>query len=354
MACDHFGFANLTARRVRHTARAGLLFHSAGCVGNLPSNALADHAARCIGNSASDAFFVIAARRVRNFAGAGLADHRASCVRNLLLAGFCHKGARCVRHSLYRLNRNLTANRVRNLFVADFRDHASAGNGLLDHLRTPFAAADGSSRTLHTNLLAAAGIAWITDTLFNNRPRNVVSFRHPFSATNIDSLAFSNRLADRVAHVFVAGLRFCSAGGAAHIFVAGLVDRLADVVANRAIAGLIHRLAGSAANVSIAGLIHGLANAASNVAVTRLIDGLTDIASYCAIARLIDRLADRVTFVTVAGRIHVPLARDRIGFRALIVHRLHARVLLCFPHDVLNRVTLRIASTASCDEVTTR
>ena len=78
MACDHFGFANLTASGVWHTASAGLLFHSAGCVGNLPSNALADHAARCIGNSASDAFFVIAARRVRNFAGAGLADHRAT------------------------------------------------------------------------------------------------------------------------------------------------------------------------------------------------------------------------------------------------------------------------------------
>ena len=134
--------------------------------------------------------------------------HCAGRVRNLLLAGFCDERARCVWHLLCRVHWNLTADRVRNLLVADFRDHACAGDGLFNHLRAPFAAADRAARTLDADRLAAAWIAWINDAFPDNRARNVTCFRHPFARAFLNGLAFRDWFADGVADILVAGFRF--------------------------------------------------------------------------------------------------------------------------------------------------
>ena len=100
---------------------------------------------------------------------------------------------------------NLTADGVWNLFVADFGNHACAGDCFLNHLWAPFAAADRATRTLHTNRLAAAWIAWINDAFPDHRARNVTCFRHPFATTFLNSSAFRDGFADSVTDVFVAG-----------------------------------------------------------------------------------------------------------------------------------------------------
>lgn len=117
---------------------------------------------------------------------------------------------------------------------------------------------------------------------------------------------------------------------------------------------LIDGLADRVTLVAVACLINRLANVAGNVTVACLIDGLTDVARDGAVACLIDGLADRVTFVTVTGFVNVPRAGHRYGFCALVIDRFHARVLLCFPHNFLNRMTLWTTSAPSCDEITTR
>lgn len=132
--------------------------------------------------------------------------HCAGCVRNLLLAGFCHESAGCVRDLLDRSNGNLAADGVRNLLVADFGNHASAGDGLFNHLGAPFAAADRTTRTLHADGLCAAWIAWINNALLNDRTWDMTCFRHPFATAFLNGSAFRNRLADRIAYIFVAGL----------------------------------------------------------------------------------------------------------------------------------------------------
>ena len=157
-ASDHFGFANLTASRVRDFTCASLLSHRAGCVRNLPRDAFCNHAASCVRNTASNALFSVSTRRVRDLACAGLVSHRAGCVRYLLLAGLSHDRTRCVWNFLDGLNRNLSADRIRYLLVADFWNHACAGDCLLNHLWNPLAAANRASGTLHTDFLAAAGV----------------------------------------------------------------------------------------------------------------------------------------------------------------------------------------------------
>ncbi len=92
--------------------------------------------------------------------------------------------------------------------MANFRNHASAGDGLLNHLRAPATAGDRSAWALNLNLLAAAGVAGVTDALFNDRAWDMTSFSHPFAAADVNNLGLSHRLADGVAHVLVAG--FCS------------------------------------------------------------------------------------------------------------------------------------------------
>jgi len=238
--------------------------------------------------------------------------------------------------------------------MADFRNHPSTGDGLLNHLWNPLAAANRSAWALNTNLLAAAGIAWVADALFNDWTWDAVSLCHPFATANVNSLALCDRLADRVANVFVTGFRFCLPGCAADVFVAGLVDRLADVVAHRSVAGLVDRLTDSVAAVAIASLIAGLANAAGHITVARLVNRLTDVIGAGLVTGLVDRLADRVALVTVAGFIDVLHARDRNGFGALIVNGFHAGVLLGFPdYFLLHGATLRICSAASGYKVTT-
>ena len=236
--------------------------------------------------------------------------------------------------------------------MADFRNHPSAGDGLLNHLGNPLAAADCPARALDADFLAATGIAGITDALFDNRTRDVTRFRHPFAGAAVDRFALRDRLADRVAHVLVAGLSFCLPACAAHLAMAGLIHRLADVVAHCPVAGLIDRLADRVAAFAVTGLIDRFADAAGDVAVAGFMDRLADVVSAGAIAGLIDRLADRVALVTVAGFVNVLCAGHRYGFRTLVVHGFHTGILLAFPDNFLHGMTLRTASAASCHEVT--
>ena len=251
------------------------------------------------------------------------------------------------------MNRNLTADGVRNLLVADFWNHASAGDGFFNHLRAPFAAADRSSRALNTDFLCAAGIAGIYNALLYNRAWNMSSFGDPFAAAFLNRVAFSDWLADGVAHVLIAGFCFRAARCAAHVPVAGLINRLADVVANSAVAGLVHWLADRVALFAVAGLINRLTDMARHFAIAGLVHRLADVACHRSVTGLIHRLANRVAFVAITGLVDIPGAGNRHRFGALVIDRLHARVLLCFPHGFLNSVTLRTASAPSSDEITT-
>ena len=231
---------------------------------------------------------------------------------------------------------NLTADGIRNLLVADFWNHASAGHSLLDSLWNPLLAADCLRRTLNANHLCAAWIAWVNHALLHNWARNALGFSHPFAAANVNRVAFSNRLAD----------------GVAHVLVAGLVDRLADVVANSSVAGLVNGLANRIAAFTVAGLVTRLANFAGHVAVARFVHWLADVVGAGLVAGRVDRLANRVAFITVAGFVDILCAGHRNGFCALIVHSLHAGILLSFPDDFSHSLTLWTTATLGCHEVT--
>lgn len=118
-------------------------------------------------------------------------------------------------------------------------------------------------------------------------------------------------------------------------------------------AGLVDWLANRVTLFTVARLVDWLAHMACDVAVAGLIDRFADVAGDRAVAGLIDRFANRVTLITVAGLVDVPRARYRHGFCALVIDRFHARVLLCFPHNFLNSVTLRTASASCRDEIAT-
>ena len=251
------------------------------------------------------------------------------------------------------MNRNLTADGVRNLLVADFWNHASAGDSFFNHLRAPFATADRATWALNTDFLCAAGIAGIYNAFLDNRAWNMSSFGDPFARAFLNRMTFSDWLADSVANVFIAGFCFRAARCAAHVSVAGLINRLADVVTNRAVAGLVHWLADRVTLFSIAGLINRLTHMAGHFAIAGLINRFADVACHRSVAGLIDRLANRVAFVAITGLVDIFGAGNRHRFGALVIDRLHARVLLCFPHGFLNSVTLRTASAPSCDEITT-
>ena len=100
----------------------------------------------------------------------------------------------------------MTADRVRHLLVANFRYHACACDGLFNHLWAPFTAADRATWALYANSLRAAWVAWINNALLNDWTWNVLGFGYPFAAAFLNRFALSNRLANRVAHVFVASL----------------------------------------------------------------------------------------------------------------------------------------------------
>lgn len=235
---------------------------------------------------------------------------------------------------------NLTADGVWNLLVADFWNHASAGDGLLNHLWNPLLATDSLGRTLNADHLGAAWVARVNNALLNNWARNAFCLSDPFAAANVNCVRFGHRLADGVAHVFVAGFCFCFIRRAAHVFVAGLINRLADVVTDCSVAGLINRLANRVAYVAVAGLVARLANLAGHITVAGFVHRLANVVGAGLVAGRVDRLADRVALVTVAGFVDVLGAGDWDGFCALVVHSLHAGILLSFPDDFLNRVTL--------------
>lgn len=158
-------------------------------------------------------------------------------------------------------------------------------------------------------------------------------------------------LADGVAHVFEAGLGFGLVSRAADILVACLVNRLADVVTDCSVTSLINRFAHGIAAVTVAGLIARLANSASHVAVACLIDRLADVVSAGLVAGRIDRLANRVALITVACFVNVLGAGDRDRLSALIVHSLHAGILLRLPNRFLNHLTLRAVTAPSCYKI---
>lgn len=280
--------------------------------------------------------------------------HRAGRVRNLLCAGFSYERACCVRNLLRRRHWNLTADSIRHLLVTDFRNHACACDRLFNHLWAPFAAANRATRTLDANSLCATWIAWVNNAFLNHWTRNVFGLSDPFAAAFLNRFALRDRLANRVAHVLVASLGFCVICCAANVFVACVVHRLADIVANSPVTSLIDWFADRVALLTIACLVNRLANSAGHVTIACLVNGLADVACDGLVAGLIDRLANRITFITVACFINVLCARYRHRFCALVIDRLHARILLCFPHNFLHSLTLWTASTTSCDEITTR
>jgi hypothetical protein len=247
--------------------------------------------------------------------------------------------------------RNFAADGVRHLLVTNFRNHPSAGDGLLNNLRAPLAAADRATRALDLNLLAAAWVAWIADAFFYDRARNVASFSHPFAGADVHNRCFRNRLAHGVANIAVAGFAFHLVGRAANFSVAGLVNRLADVVADRSVAGRVDRLADGVAHILVAGGIHRLADCAVDFFVAGLVDRLTDIVCAGAVACLINRFAYRVALVTVAGFVDISSTADGNRLGALIVHGLHAGILLLFPYNFFNRFVLRWATTRRSGEV---
>lgn len=100
---------------------------------------------------------------------------------------------------------NLTADGVGNLLVADFRDHTCAGDRLLNHLRAPLAAADRPAWALDADFFGAAGIAGINDTLLHYGAGYVTCFRDPFATAFLNCFAFSDRFADGITDVLVAG-----------------------------------------------------------------------------------------------------------------------------------------------------
>jgi hypothetical protein len=135
-------------------------------------------------------------------------------------------------------------------------------------------------------------------------------------------------------------LSFRLAGCVTNVAVASLVAGLADIVADCSIAGLVARLANSVANVSIAGFITRLANVAAYCAIARFHHRLADSLLHATILGFIHGLANRVAFISVTGVIHVSSALNRNLFGALVVYRLHARVLLLFHDNFSNRTVL--------------
>jgi hypothetical protein len=346
--------AYLAAYGVRYFASAGLLLHPADRVRNLLCAGLRYHSAGGVRNSASDAFFRPGAGRVGHLAGACLLLHVADRVRNLLLAGLGHEVASRVRNLGHTLNRYLTADRVGHFLVADFRDHSSAGNGFVNHLWNPFAAAHRTTGALDSDLADHAWITWVGHTLLNDWPRDAASFRNPFTTTFLNGAALGHWLADRVADVFVAGLSFSLPGGRADVFVAGLVDWLADVVADCSVTGLVDRLTDCVALVAVAGLVNRLADSACHIPIAGLVDRLADRVTAGLVAGLVDRCADGVAFVTETGFVDVFHAGDRHGLGAVVVNRLGAGVLLLLPdHFLLHVAALRFGATASGYEVAT-
>jgi len=81
------------------------------------------------------------------------------------------------------------------------------------------------------------------------------------------------------------------------------------------------------------------------------VDRLADVVSAGLVAGRVDRLANRVALITVACFVNVLCAGHRNRFCALIVHSLHAGILLRLPNGFLNGLTLRARSAPSCHEI---
>ena len=113
------------------------------------------------------------------------------------------------------------------------------------------------------------------------------------------------------------------------------MDRLADSVADILVAGAVNRFPHRTVDLTVAGFI----------------DRLADVICAGAVACLINRFAYRVALVTVACFEDIPCACHRNSFCALIVHSLHAGILLLFPDDLLNGSILRRTSTRRCGEI---
>jgi hypothetical protein len=237
--------------------------------------------------------------------------------------------------------------------VADFLHHASALNLLLDHFWTPDAAAYSTAGTLNLSRTGTPRIAGIRNRLLAYGTRDVSCYCLPLPGTDIDTACFSNRLADRVTNVAVAGLGFRFIGCVTNVAIAGLVAGLADFVTDCSVAGLVAGLANSVANVSIAGFVTRLANVAAYRAIARFHHRLADSLLHATILGFIHRLANSVALISVAGVIYVPSALNRNLFGALVVYRLHARVLLLFHDNFSNRAVLWSATRFCGSEIAT-
>jgi hypothetical protein len=258
----------------------------------------------------------------RNLLAANLGRPSADAIGDRLVANFVRVVANGVGLFVARRAGNLTANRVRNLAVLHFGLVTRAALLLIDGLFDPNAAAAGRRRALHFDDAAATGVIHaaasagvifpvtrIALALIHHGTRNRFGHGLPFAAIHRNHLLLGDRLAHRVANVFVARLLLSLVRRAANVAVAGRVAGLADRVAHISVARLLAQVAGRDADLLVARLEARLADREAAVFVARLKDEL--------------RVAVRNLFANV------------------IVNRLAARVALLFPNSLVDRLVRR-------------
>ena len=178
--------------------------------------------------------------------------------------------------------------------------------------------------------------------------------RLPFAAANFYPLGFRAGLADGVADVLVARLRFHLVGRVALVAITGLRTRPADGVADVAVASLIARLADGIALVAPARLGAGDADGVALIAIAGLIARDADRGALVAPARLRTRLANGVALVAIAGVMHGLGAADRHLLADLVIDRLAADFFATIPHDLLDRFVAGRAALTGLAHVATR
>ena len=216
--------------------------------------------------------------------------------------------------------------------MTNFLLHSGASDRSHFGAWAPFLAANRTAsllanRAAATGLVAATAAARIpfpgtgvADAFLNDWTWNLLRFRHPFAGAERNLLGFTNRLANGVTNVAIAGLGFGTISGAANVAILRFADWLADRAADIAVASLEAGLTNRAADIAIAGLEAWFTNRAADIAIAGLDAWLTNRAADVAIAGLVNRLANGVAFIAVAGFVDVTRTGHGDLFRALFVN----------------------------------
>jgi hypothetical protein len=226
---------------------------------------------------------------------------------------------------------NLTAHRVGLLAVTNFLFHPGASHASHFCTSHPASAGDGPAGLLAGHMATALLVfttararipfprSTATNALVHNRSRNLFRFRDPIACAERNFFGFTNRLADGVADIAVAGLHFRSVRRAADFTIFRFANRFADGAADIAVAGLEAWLPDRAADVLIASLDAGFTDRAANVLVAGLKAGFADGAADISVTSLVNRLADGVTLIAIARFVNIARAGYRNLFRAGLV-----------------------------------